>query len=96
MTSAEAKLAALEEWRAKRKPPREPSRRRPEKNWYTNAADLIERQMQVSGYAVWGYVIYRTTYASDADWEEFLRRLRFQMEWTLDRCNGRDILDLFP
>lgn len=51
--------------------------------------------MQADGHRTWGYVIYRTTYASDADWAEFLRRLRFRMERSFDRCNGRDILDAF-
>jgi len=32
--------------------------------------------MHGAGYNIWGYVIYRTTYKSDAHWEEFLRRLR--------------------
>lgn len=40
-------------------------------------------------------MIYRTTYDSDADWAEFLRRLRFQMEDIFDYYNGRDILDKF-
>lgn len=60
-----------------------------------NTADLIERQLQEDGHRTWGFVIYRTTYANDADWEEFLRRLRARMEKVFDRCNGRDILELF-
>ena len=79
----------------KKKPPRSPSRRQPHKSWYFNQGDLIERQMQTDGHHTWGYVIYRTTYSSDDDWVEFLRRLRFRMERTFDRCNGRDILDAF-
>ena len=51
--------------------------------------------MQADGHRTWGYVIYRTTYSSEDDWAEFLRRLRFRMERTFDRCNGRDILDSF-
>lgn len=51
--------------------------------------------MQADGHRTWGYVIYRTTYSSDDDWAEFLRRLRFHMEETFDTYNGRDILDLF-
>lgn len=78
-----------------RKPPKSPSRRQPHKNWFSNAADRVERQMELTGYEIWGFVIYRTTYVSDADWEEFLRRLRYHMEKSFDRCNGRDILDRF-
>lgn len=49
-------------------------------SWENNAADLIERQVQQDGHRTWGFVIYRTTYDNDADWTEFLQRLRFQME----------------
>ena len=51
--------------------------------------------MQADSHRTWGYVIYRTTYSSDDDWPEFLRRLRFHMEDTFDIYNGRDILELF-
>jgi len=64
-------------------------------SWENNAADLIERQLQDDGHRTWGFVIYRTTYDSDADWVGFLRRLRFQMEDTFDSFNGRDILGKF-
>ena len=42
-------------------------------------ADRIERQLQEDGHQSWGFVIYRTTYGDEADWEEFLRRLRVRM-----------------
>ncbi|KAK3169508.1 hypothetical protein OEA41_008892 [Lepraria neglecta] len=75
--------------------PQSPSRRQPQSDWYFNEADVIERQMQADGHRTWGYVIYRTTYSSDDNWAEFLRRLRFHMEDTFDSYNGRDILELF-
>ena len=75
--------------------PKSPSRRQPHRSWYFNEADVIERQMQEYGHRTWGYVIYRTTYASDDDWAEFLRRLRYHMEGSFDSNNGRDILELF-
>jgi hypothetical protein len=63
---------------------------------HSNEADRIEAQMQADGHRTWGYVIYRTTYDSDADWAEFLRRLRFQMNLNMVECyNGQDILDMF-
>jgi hypothetical protein len=74
---------------------RSPSQRNPDMSWQNNAADLIERQLQDDGHQTWGFVIYRTTYHSDADWAEFLRRLRFQMEDMFDYFNGRDILEKF-
>lgn len=72
-----------------------PSPRNPDLSWHTNAADHIEWQMQQDDHRTWGFVIYRITYDSDADWAEFLRRLRWQMEDTFDFYNGRDILDKF-
>jgi hypothetical protein len=74
---------------------RSPSQRNPDMSWQNNAADQIERQLQEDGHRSWGFVIYRTTYDSDADWAEFLRRLRFQMEDIFDYYNGRDILEKF-
>ena len=77
------------------RPPTSPSPRQPHKSRHFNEADLIESQLQTDNHKTWGYVIYRTTYSSDSDWDEFLRRLRFRMERDFDDCNGRDILDLF-
>ena len=74
---------------------RSPSQRNHAMSWEHNAADLIERRLQDDGHRTWGFVIYRTTYESDADWFEFLRRLRFQMEDAFDYFNGRDVLDRF-
>lgn len=78
-----------------RRQPKSPSRRQPDTEWYFNEADIIERQMQADGHRTWGYVIYRTTYSSEDDWAEFLRRLRYQMEKTFKCYNGQDILELF-
>jgi hypothetical protein len=38
-------------------------------------------------------VIYRCTYGSDSDWEEFMRRLRYQIQHTLEFYNGLDLMD---
>ena len=56
---------------------------------------MIEHQMQNDGHRTWGYVIYRTTYSSEDDWAEFLRRLRLHVEDTFDYYNGQDILEPF-
>ena len=71
------------------------SARNPNLTWENNAADIIERQLQQDHHQSWGFVIYRTTYNSDTDWAEFLRRLRFHMERVFDFYNGRDILEKF-
>ena len=75
--------------------PQPPSRRQPQREWYFNEADVIERQMQADGHRTWGYVIYRTTYSSDDDWAELLRRLRFHMDDNFNLYNGRNTLELF-
>ena len=74
---------------------RSPSQRNPDMSWQNNAADLIERQLHEDGHRTWGFVIYRCSYDNDADWVEFLRRLRFHIEDMFDYFNGRDILDKF-
>ncbi|KIM95358.1 hypothetical protein OIDMADRAFT_134127 [Oidiodendron maius Zn] len=71
------------------------SPRNPQLTWQNNSADRIERQLQQDHHQTWGFVIYRTTYNSDADWAEFLRRLHFHMEKAFDFYNGRDILEKF-
>ncbi|KAI7205544.1 hypothetical protein KC324_g235 [Hortaea werneckii] len=64
-------------------------------SWRNNTADRIEKQLQRDGHRTWGFVIYRTTYESDDDWKEFLRRLRLQTKDHIGwHCNGADILEL--
>lgn len=79
----------------KRQRPNSPSLRTPHRSWRRNPADKIEHQMHETCYDFWGFAIYRTTYESDDDWSEFLRKLEAQMTRTFDRCNGRDILNAF-
>lgn len=49
---------------------------------------MIERQMQADGHSTGGYVIYRTTYSSEDDWAESLRRLRWRPRWCLGRTGN--------
>jgi hypothetical protein len=72
-----------------------PSQRRPDLPWDLNTADLLDWSLQEDRRQTWGFVIYRSTYNSDADWAAFLRRLRFHMERVFDYYNGRDALDKF-
>lgn len=60
-----------------------------------NTADRIEWYMEIDHHQTWGFVIYRTTYNSDADWTVFLQHLRSRMESSLTVFNGLDILDSF-
>ena len=91
-TQLQADTASLE---GIRRGIRSPSQRNPDMSWQNNAADLIERQLQDDNHRTWGFVIYRTTYASDADWAGFLRRLHFQMQDMFDYFHGGDILEKF-
>jgi hypothetical protein len=70
-----------------------PSPRNPRISRESSHADLIEEGYQADGHQTWGFVIYRTTYENDADWAEFMRRLRW---WTTDAMEvfgGQDVLD---
>lgn len=56
---------------------------------------MIEEQMQQYGHDTWGYVIYRTTYESDCDWNNFITQLNAKLDDVFDFYNGKDILDKF-
>jgi hypothetical protein len=60
-----------------------------------NEADLIEINMQDDGFRYWGIAIYRTTYKSESDWEEFLRRFLGRVRKTLEYYEGLDMWDSF-
>ena len=63
-------------------------------HWYTgtpnNDADQIEKWLREDGHRVWGFVIYRSTYQSNADWDEFMRRLLADITESL---GDADLLD---
>jgi hypothetical protein len=69
-----------------------PSRRTPERETVFNNADNVERQLQEDGHKIWGWVIYRCTYANDEEWAEFMARLRYWNEYTLHSSNALDML----
>ncbi|KAH0025610.1 hypothetical protein KCU78_g4674, partial [Aureobasidium melanogenum] len=70
-----------------------PSPRNPRMNRESSFADMIEEGYQADGHKTWGYVIYRTTYESDADWADFMQRLRWWTKDTMEMFNGQDVLD---
>lgn len=51
--------------------------------------------MQETGFQCWGIPNYRTTYKSDSDWEEFLRRFLARVRHTLACYDGLDMWDSF-
>lgn len=59
--------------------------------------DRIEHRMDDDGHQLWGFVIYRTTYdsASERDWPEFLRRIRWQVEDEMEDEEGEEVLEHF-
>lgn len=71
----------------------DPSPRNPRVSTHYSHPDRIEAAYQADGHTTWGYVIYRTTYESDADWAEFMYRLRAWAEDSMDFYNGQDVLD---
>ncbi|KAG9528329.1 hypothetical protein KCU93_g4480, partial [Aureobasidium melanogenum] len=70
-----------------------PSPRNPRINRESSFADMIEEGYQADGHKTWGYVIYRTTYESDADWADFMQRLRWWTKDTMEMFNGQNVLD---
>lgn len=67
--------------------------RTPEGSTAHNNAVNIERYLQEDGHQIRGFVIYRCTYKSDADWAEFMKRLHEQTRRVLGYCNVVDMLD---
>lgn len=74
-------------------PPQTPSTRTPQYSTHNNNADNIERSLHEDGDTVWGFVIYRCTYASDAEWQTFINRLQQYIRNTLSVYNGLDMLN---
>jgi hypothetical protein len=71
----------------------DPSPRTPHISKQSNTANQIEAGYQTDGHQTWGYVLYRTTYESDADWIEVMRRLRYWTADVMEICNGQDALN---
>lgn len=69
------------------------SRRTPELSTNLNTADHIERYLQTDGHRIWGFIIYRCTYDSDDEWNEFMERLRYRIRKTLTFYNAVDLMD---
>jgi hypothetical protein len=67
------------------------SRRTPDRYTDFNDADNLERQMREDGHQKWGWLIYRTTYDSDEQWQAFLERFGYYVHATLEFHNGVDL-----
>ncbi len=57
-----------------------------------NAADKIERHLHADGHRIWGLVVYRCTYSSDAAWETCVQRINASIRKAMDLYNGHDLL----
>jgi hypothetical protein len=69
------------------------SLRTPHLHTFNNDADEIESQLENYEHTKWGFLIYRCTYASDAHWAEFIRRIRYTINDSLTYFNGLDLLE---
>ncbi|SMY27337.1 unnamed protein product [Zymoseptoria tritici ST99CH_1A5] len=78
------------------RPRTSPSPRNPRISTHSSDADEIDRMLAKYGHKIWGFVIYRSTYASDSDWAECLRTFRSELEFDLEFLGGLDILDSNP
>ncbi|RAH72533.1 uncharacterized protein BO66DRAFT_317093, partial [Aspergillus aculeatinus CBS 121060] len=67
----------------------------PWKEYSQNNADRLEDELRGDGFTIWGFVIYRCTYGSDAGWERFMSRLLFHIPEKLKPFGGLDLLDTF-
>lgn len=68
------------------------SQRTPQRPTILNNADKVERYLNKDGHRIWGWVVYRCTYESDSDWEQFMQRLRYYIRDTLNFDNGLDLM----
>ncbi|KAK8074532.1 muramidase [Apiospora hydei] len=57
-----------------------------------NAADKIEQHLRADGHRIWGFVVYRCTYTSDANWDLCIPRIHWAVRKEMDVYNGRDLL----
>lgn len=70
----------------------EMSRRLPDEPTRSNDCDNIERQMAKDEHRTWGWIIYRSDYTSEENWQEFLLRFRVRIEKALGCFGGLDML----
>lgn len=69
----------------------DPSPRTPTRSTDFNDADKLERHLREDGHRLWGWLIYRCTYASDEQWKAFMDRLNFYIDETLEFHGGMDM-----
>jgi hypothetical protein len=87
-------MVDLREWvRTRAQRVRNPSHRTPDMETESNKADILERHLQQDNHKIWGWVIYRCTYASDKDWDEFISRLNSHIQSSLRLHNGCDMME---
>lgn len=87
-------MVDLQEWvRTRAQRVRDPSRRKPDMETDDNKADKIERQRQQDNHKIWGWVMYRRSYASDTAWAEFITRLESHIRESLRLHNGLDMME---
>lgn len=73
--------------------PHTPSPRTPRYSTHHNNADNVESYLQEDGHQTWGFVIYRCSYESDDDWDQFMKRLRYRTRCSVEAESGLDMMD---
>ncbi|PYI21841.1 hypothetical protein BO99DRAFT_327238 [Aspergillus violaceofuscus CBS 115571] len=73
----------------------QPSKRLPTMKASDNYADRLEKKLQLDGFNIWGFVVYRCTYQSESDWEEFMRRFLYHVPRKLQPFNGLNLMATF-
>ncbi|CDM34854.1 unnamed protein product [Penicillium roqueforti FM164] len=63
------------------------------KNTRAHKLNSPKAWLRKDGHRAWGFAIYRSTYQSDADWKEFMRRLLADTTESLEDMAGPDLLD---
>ncbi|KAK8123115.1 hypothetical protein PG984_011785 [Apiospora sp. TS-2023a] len=59
----------------------------------SNQANNVRMHLRADGHRVWGFVLYRCTYASDTDWESCIQRIHASVRENMDYYNGQDLIE---
>lgn len=90
----EALMSRIAEMRAAHQEPRDISPRTPDTiSTQSNSADNIERGLRADGHRIWGFVVYRCTYASNSAWEACIQRINASIQQSMTTYNGHDLLE---
>ncbi|KAL3473092.1 hypothetical protein BJX99DRAFT_234240 [Aspergillus californicus] len=61
----------------------------------TAGDDPRRKTLEEDGHRIWGLVLYRSTYKSDADWAEFMHRLQLNTQKFMEISHPPDLINSF-